>query len=92
MRPPHELFERTFTANARKPNASTHRVQYVGAQAGLLERSAAGLFYFGEGAVDSDAQRGRAGNAGAKHDSVRVLNARTASRAATVDPDEQGRS
>jgi hypothetical protein len=68
-----------------------HRAQRVGAKPRFLERGAASRFHFGKRAVDPDAQRGRAGNAGTEHESLSILNARTASRAATVDADEQGR-
>ena len=89
MRPLHELLERTFAADPRKPDGSMHQTQRVGAKPGFLERGAAGLLHFGQCAVDPQAQRGRAGNAGPEQASLRVLDARTASGAATVDAGEQ---
>ena len=89
MRPQHELLERAFAADPGKPDGSMHGAQRVGAKPGFLERDAAGLFHFGKRAVDPYAQRGRAGNAGAEQASLRVLDARTAARAATVNADEQ---
>ena len=89
MRPLHELFERAFAADAGKADGGMHRAQRVGAKPGFLERGAAGLFHFGQRAVDPEPQRGRAGNAGAEQASLRVLDARAASRAAAVDADEQ---
>ena len=88
MRPQHELLERTFAADPGKPDGGMQRAQRVGAKPGFLERGATGLFHFGKRAVDPDAQRGRAGNAGPEHASLRVLDARTATRAATVNADE----
>ena len=82
-------FERAFAADPGKPDGSMHRAQRVGAKPGFLERGAAGLFHFGKRAVDPEAQRGRAGNAGPEQASLRVLDARTASRAAAVNADEQ---
>ena len=89
MRPLHQLFERAFAADAGKPDGGMHRAQRVGAKPGFVERGAAGLFHFGKRAVDAEAQRRRAGNAGAEHASLRVLDARAASGAAAVDADEQ---
>ena len=66
-----------------------HGAQRVGTKPGFLERSAAGLFHFGKRAVDPYAQRSRAGNAGTEQASLRVLDARTASRAATINAEEQ---
>ena len=66
-----------------------HRAKRVGAKPGFLERGAAGLLDFGQRAVDPQAQRGRAGNAGAEQASLRVLDARTAAGAAAVDAGEQ---
>ncbi len=91
MRPLYELFEGTFAADPGEPDGSMHRAKRLGAKSGFLDRGTAGLFHFGKRAVDAEAQRGRAGNAGAKHYSFRVLYARATSRAAAVDADEQGR-
>ena len=89
MRPQHELLEHTFATDPGKPDGSIHGAQRVGAKPGFLECDAAGLFHFGKRAVDPYAQRGRAGNAGAEQASLRVLDACTAARAATVNADEQ---
>ena len=60
MRPQHELLERAFAADAGKPDGSMHGAERVGVKPGFLERGAAGLFHFGQRAVDAEAQRGRA--------------------------------
>ena len=52
-------------------------------------RAAAGFFHLGKRPVDSYAQRGRTGNTSSEQASLRVINARTAARAATVHADEQ---
>ena len=89
MRPLHELLERAFAADPGKPDGGMHRAQRVGAKPGFVERGAAGLHHFGQRAVDPEAQRRRAGNAGAEQASLRVLDARTASGAAAIDAGEQ---
>jgi hypothetical protein len=89
MWPQHELLERAFAANPGKPDGGMHRAQRVWAKPGFLERSTAGLDHFAERAVDSDAQRGRAGNSRTEQASLRVLDAGTASRAAAIDAGEQ---
>jgi hypothetical protein len=67
-----------------------HEAQRIGAKSSFLKCGTAGLFHFGERAVDPYAQRSRAGNAGPKQTSFRVLEASTAARAATINADEQG--
>src|SRR5512136_2370414 len=89
MRPQHELLERAFAADPGKPDGSMHRTQRVGAKSSFLERDAAGLFHFSKCAVDSYAQRGGTGDAGPEQASLRVLETRTAARAAPVNADEQ---
>jgi hypothetical protein len=89
MRPERELLDRTFAANPGKPDGSMQGVQRIGAKPGLLDRAAAGFFHFGKRPVDAYAQRGGAGNAGSEQVSLRILNARTAARAAAVHTDEQ---
>jgi hypothetical protein len=89
MWPQHELLERAFAADPGKPDGSMHGTQHVRAKPGFLERDAAGLFHFSKCAVDSYAQRGRTGNAGPEQASLRVLEARTAAGATTVNSDKQ---
>jgi hypothetical protein len=66
MRPQRELLDRTFAADPGKPDGSMQGAQRVGAKPGLLERAAAGFFYFGKRTAESYAQRGRSGNAGSE--------------------------
>ena len=89
MRPQLELLEHAFAADPGEPDSGMHGAQDVRAKPGFLERDAAGLFHFGKRAVNSDAQRGRAGNAGPEQASLGVLDTRAAARAAAVNADEQ---
>jgi hypothetical protein len=89
MRLRHELFMRPFAADPGKPHGSMHGTERVGIEAGFLECRTAGLFHFDKRAVDSQTQRSGAGNAGSKQASLCVLDARTATRAATINADEQ---
>jgi hypothetical protein len=92
MRPQHELLERAFAAYPGKADAGMHGAQRVAVKAGFLKRDTAGFFYLDKRAIDSQPQRGGAGNAAAKETPTAVLDARTAAGAATVDAGEQDTS
>jgi hypothetical protein len=51
-----------------------------------MECSTAGLFHFGKRSVNPYAQCRRPGNTGPEQAALRVLNARAAASAATVNP------
>jgi hypothetical protein len=89
MRPRHELLESTLAPDAGKSDRSMHGTQRVGAKSSFVERTAAGLFYFGKRAVHPQAKRSRAGNTGSEQASLRVFDARPAACAPTVNADEQ---
>jgi len=89
MRPQQELLKHTFAADAGKPDGGMHGFQRVGLKPGFLERGSASLFDFGQRAIDPDAQRSGAGNAGPEQASLRVLDARPTTGAATVNAGEQ---
>src|SRR5262245_14442378 len=89
MRPLFELFEQTLPADPGEPDSGMHRVQRVWAEPGFLERDPAGFLHFGKRAVDAQAQRGRPGNTGAEQGPLGVLAPCAATRAATVEADEE---
>ena len=89
MRVLREFLGSAFAADPGKADGGVHGAERVGAEAGFLDRGAAGLFHFGQRAVDAEPQRGRAGNAGPEQASFGVLDARAAAGAATVNADEQ---
>jgi hypothetical protein len=88
MRPQQKLLKRTFAADPGKSDGSMQRTQRVGAKPCFIGRGTTGFFDLGKRPVDPDAQRGRAGNAGPEQASIRVLDARAATSAATVNSDE----
>src|SRR5262249_42575297 len=89
MRPQQELLERAFASAPRESDGSVHRSQCVGLETGVFSRGTASLLDLGQRTIDADTQRGRAGDAAAKRSSLRVLDARATTRAATVDTDEK---
>lgn len=88
MRPQRELLERAFAADPSKADTSMHRTQRAGPKPSFFKRCAAGFLHFGKRFVDSDAESGGTRDAGPEQASLRVLEARTAARAATVNADK----
>jgi hypothetical protein len=66
MRLLQQLLECTFAAEPGKSDGSMHRAQSLRIQSGFLNRRATGPFHFSKRAVETDPQRGRAGNARAE--------------------------
>ena len=89
MLPLYQLLQCTFAADARKTDGSMHETQRAGVEVGFLERGPAGPFNFGKRAVDSQAKRGGAGNAGPPQSAFRVFDPRAAPGTAAVDTYEQ---
>jgi hypothetical protein len=65
-----------------------HRTQRTGSKPGFFKRCTAGFFHFGKRFVDSYAESGGTSDAGPEQASLRVLEARSAARAATVNADK----
>ena len=85
----HELFECALAADAGEADRSVDGTKRIGPKPGLVERGTARLLDFGQRAVDAEAQRGGARDAGAEQASCRILDAGPAAGAAAVDAGEQ---
>jgi hypothetical protein len=89
MRVPFELLEQALAADAGKSDSGMHGGERARAQTGVLGGGATGFFNFCKGAIDSDAQRRRTGNAVPKQGSFGILDSCAAAGAAAVDTDEK---
>jgi hypothetical protein len=89
MRPQQELLERAFASDPRESDGRVHGSQCVGLEASIFSCGTASLLDLGQRAIDADTQRSRTGNTAAKQISLRILDARATTRAATVDTDEK---
>ena len=86
---PFELLEQALAADAGKPDCGMHGGERACAQTGVLGGGATSFFNFGKGAIDSDTQRRRTGNAAPKQGSFGILDPCAATGAAAVDTDEK---
>ncbi len=89
MRVPLKLLKQALAADAGKPNGGVHGGKRAGAEAGILGCSATGFFNFGKGAIHSDTQSRRAGNAAPKQGAFGILDPCAAAGTAAVDTDEE---
>jgi len=89
MRVPLELLEQALASDTGKPDRGMHGGKRASAKAGILGRGATGFFNFGKGAIHSDTQRRRTGNAAPKQGSFGILDPCAAAGAAAVDTDEK---